>query len=176
MIIHLNGWPGVGKLSVARLLAHRLHGRVLDNHSIYNVAFALTEFRTPEFYETVRRVRAVAFDRVVQIDRKIPVILTDALTSGEWGQETREVIHQLALRRGSRLLSIRLDCSPDEHSKRLRSEERAYLGKLTDVAAMRFMRDGMELIDCACPTFFLDTTFLTPDLVTDQISAQLRHL
>jgi predicted kinase len=60
MLIQLNGWPGVGKLTIARRLAERLSARVLDNHSIYNVAFALTKPRSPEFYETVRAVREVA--------------------------------------------------------------------------------------------------------------------
>ena len=49
MIIVLNGYPGVGKLSIGRKLARLVDGRLLDIHSIYNVAFALTEFRSPEF-------------------------------------------------------------------------------------------------------------------------------
>ena len=40
MIIHLNGLPGVGKLTIARELALRLGAHVLDSHSIYNVALA----------------------------------------------------------------------------------------------------------------------------------------
>ena len=47
MMIHLNGYPGVGKLTVGRLLAQRLGGRLLDNHAMYDVAFALAEFRSP---------------------------------------------------------------------------------------------------------------------------------
>ena len=46
MIIHINGFPGVGKLTIAKILAEKLGARLLDNHSIYNVALALTEFKS----------------------------------------------------------------------------------------------------------------------------------
>lgn len=41
MIIVLNGYPGVGKLTIGRKLAPVLRGRLLDIHAVYNVAFAL---------------------------------------------------------------------------------------------------------------------------------------
>jgi hypothetical protein len=66
MIIHMNGYPGVGKLTIGRELCRILNGRLLDNHSVYNVAFALTEFRSDAFYETVRAVRAIAYDRILR--------------------------------------------------------------------------------------------------------------
>jgi cytidylate kinase len=67
MILQINGWPGVGKLTVGRIIAKELGGRLLDNHTIYNPAFALTEFRSPAFYDTVRAVRDVAFQRAAEI-------------------------------------------------------------------------------------------------------------
>ena len=41
-------------------LATLLGGRLLDIHSVYNVAFALTEFPSPEFRQAVEEVEAVA--------------------------------------------------------------------------------------------------------------------
>ena len=38
MIVHINGWPGVGKLTVAREVARRLSARLLDNHTLHDVA------------------------------------------------------------------------------------------------------------------------------------------
>ena len=163
-------------MTVARLLSDRLNGRVLDNHSIYNVAFALMQFRTPEFYETVRAVRAVAYDRIAQIEKAVPVILTDVLTAGDWGQEICEAIQDLAARRGSRLIAVRLDCSLDENVRRAQSEARAYLGKLGEEAAIRTMRNDVQLIECGHSTLRLDSTSLTPSSVSDRILAELRHL
>jgi shikimate kinase len=43
MIISLNGWPGVGKLTVGLELADILEGRLLDSHTLlFNVAITLT--------------------------------------------------------------------------------------------------------------------------------------
>ena len=57
MIVHLNGRPGVGKLTIGRELLSLVGGRLLDSHSIYNVAFRLTDFASPEFYDAVRAAR-----------------------------------------------------------------------------------------------------------------------
>lgn len=67
MLVHLNGWAGVGKLSIAQRIAPKIGARVLDNHTIYNVAFSLTEFKSPAFYEAVRSVREIAFSRILEL-------------------------------------------------------------------------------------------------------------
>ena len=48
LIIHINSYPGVRKLTIGSHLAELLDGKLLDSHSIYNVAFALTGFRNSE--------------------------------------------------------------------------------------------------------------------------------
>jgi cytidylate kinase len=70
MILHINGWPGVGKLTIGKIIAKKLKGRLLDNHAIYNVAFRLTEFRSAAFYDTVRAVRDIASS----VSRKFPMM------------------------------------------------------------------------------------------------------
>jgi len=135
LVIHLNGAPGVGKLTIARLLVQRLGARLLDNHAIHDVAFALTEFRSPAFYETVRAIRAVAYDRVRQLPPSIPVILTDAFfDDSAWGRESWAAMLDLAQSMAARLLTVALACAPEEHRRRIVSEDRAAKGKMRDVA------------------------------------------
>jgi hypothetical protein len=76
MLININGWPGSGKLTVARIVAQRLNARLLDNHTILNVASAVTKQGTPQFYETARAVRRIAFDRILELPAHTPVVLT----------------------------------------------------------------------------------------------------
>ena len=87
MIVNINGWPGVGKLSVAERLQQLISGRLLDNHAIYNVAFSLCDFRTPEFFETVRAVREIAFARAVKLPVGVSIILTSAYADTPFGRE-----------------------------------------------------------------------------------------
>jgi len=125
-IIHLNGAPGVGKLTIGRLLAAHLKARLLDNHAIYDVALAVTDFRSAEFFETVRAVRAIAYDRVVRSPLSMPIVLTDALfEDSDWGRESWRDVLLLAERRKVPLLAVCLTCGPDEHRRRIVAEDRA---------------------------------------------------
>lgn len=125
MIIHINSYPGVGKLTIANILAPELGAKILDNHSIYNVAFALTEFKSPQFYETVRDVRRIAYDRVRDLPISVPVILTNAHASDSaWGNECWDEAVSLAKTCGRRHLVVVLDCSREENALRIQGEDR----------------------------------------------------
>jgi hypothetical protein len=58
----------VGKLTIGQQLISMISGRLLDIHSVYNIAFALTKFRSPEFIGTVEQIEAIAHDLI----RKLP--------------------------------------------------------------------------------------------------------
>ncbi|MBN9087803.1 MAG: hypothetical protein J0J01_12910 [Reyranella sp.] len=85
MIVHINSYPGVGKLTIGRALAELIGARLLDNHSVFNVAFALTEFRSPAFYDTVRAVREIAYQRILELPAGVPVVLTNWFCKGPRG-------------------------------------------------------------------------------------------
>ena len=124
MLIVLNGYPGVGKLTIAREVAALVGGRLLDNHSIYNVAFALTEFKSRAFYEAVRRVQKIADDLIVDLPIDTPIILTEALAvGGDWVDECWRRVQRLAATRGP-LFVVHVVCELDENKRRIRSEDR----------------------------------------------------
>jgi hypothetical protein len=170
MIIHLNGWPGVGKLTVARGIVHSVGGCLLDNHTIYNLAFSLTEFRTPAFYDTVRAVRDVAYARVLDIDPSVKLTVTNALSNSEWGRENWEKLGELASKRGSLFLAVTLHCSLAENVRRLRTPERALLGKLIDPVPLTAQHSGGTLIEEGADHLLqLDTTEMTPEATVERI-------
>ncbi|MCP4381635.1 MAG: hypothetical protein GY798_09515 [Hyphomicrobiales bacterium] len=93
----LNGYPGVCKLTIGSVLIPLIGGRLLDSHSVNNVAFALTEFKSAAFYDTVRAVRAVADARILALAQSVPVVLTDIRTEGnDWGDEDWARVVKLA--------------------------------------------------------------------------------
>src|SRR4051812_35308 len=96
-LVHINGAPGVGKLTIARCMAQRLQARILDNHAFYNIAFALADFRSERFYDIGRAARRTAFDQILQLPDDETVILTDALfDDSNWGRESAHAVTQLA--------------------------------------------------------------------------------
>jgi hypothetical protein len=147
MIININGWPGSGKLSVAERLFKQIGGRLLDNHTIFNVAFSLFEIRSPGFHDTVRAVRDIAFTRVTALAADIPVILTSAYSDTPFGRENWAAIRKMADKRGSRLCVVILDCCLPENLRRLQSPERARLRKLIDPAPLIAGRKTHNLLD-----------------------------
>ena len=173
MLIHINGLPGVGKLTIGKLLTERLDGRLLDNHSIYNVAFALTEFRSEEFYDTVRAVRAIAYERAAAIPSAVPITLTNAhFEDSAWGNECWDAAIDLARQRGSQLYVVVLTCTDlDEHDRRIRSADRALKRKPQDPAIYTARNSGRRPIDRdADHLLHLDVTGLTAEQSADRIA------
>lgn len=168
VIIHLNGWPGVGKLTIARLLRDRLGARLLDNHTVFNVAFALTRFRSPEFYRAARTVRDAAFDCTSLVSPDVPIIMKNALSESDWGRENWSAVKALAQRNNRKLLAVIVSCDETEQAKRIASAERGYLGKLVDPAQWN-LRDRKLIEDDADALLRLDTTFVPAEQSARQI-------
>jgi hypothetical protein len=175
MLVHINGYPGVGKLTIGRALAAQVGGKLLDNHSLYNVAFALTEFKAPEFYDTVRAVRDIAFSRVLALPPAQPVILTtwDSRDSA-WGEENWDEVIALARRRPSPLAVVVLACSPEENARRIQSSGRDAMRKPRDTALVEHNRNRRPLIDRGGDkTLHLDVTDLDAGAAAAAIAAWL---
>lgn len=175
MIVHINSYPGVGKLTIASELAELIGGKLLDNHSIYNVAFALTEFRTSAFYDTVRAFREIAYNRVLDLPPATPVILTNWCSQDSaWGNENWDAAITLARRRGCVLYIVILTCSPEENVRRIQGKERAAQRKPRDPEMVNANRDGRPLLDRGGDRLLrLDVTELSADVAALEIASWL---
>ena len=132
MIIVFNGYPGVGKLTIGEELIARISGRLLDIHSVYNVAFALTEFRSPEFIETVEQIEAIAHGLIRKLPPETPVVLTTVLAGGgNWGDTEWDRIVRLGYERPP-LCVVHLHCDLEENIRRIESVERSAKRKPRD--------------------------------------------
>ncbi|MBN8829265.1 MAG: AAA family ATPase [Sphingomonadales bacterium] len=175
MIIEIVGQAGIGKLTVGRLLAARLPGRLLDNHSIYNVAFALTEFRSEAFYRTVRAVRDIAWQTALELPPEVPLILTTANgTFAWWREEWRDAVVHLARGRGARLLVVHLLCSDEENRRRIASPDRLERRKPVDPATVDRNGERVAMLDHGDARLELDVTKLTAAEAADLIVEWVR--
>lgn len=137
MIIVLNGYPGVGKLTIGRALAGLLGGKLLDIHTVYNVAFALTEFKTPEFREAVERVEEIAHDLVLKLPAGTPVVLTTVIAGdSEWGNAEWKRLEDLGEERPP-FCVIHLSCGLEENIRRIRDPGRDGMRKPRDPGMAR---------------------------------------
>ena len=173
MIVELNGQIGCGKMTIGRVLADRLGARLLDNHTIYNPAFATTGFRTPDFYEMARAVRTLCFERVRKLGNEVPIVLTVAAGRDEdWGREWQQAIRALADARGDVLHGVHLQCALDEHRRRLTDPARAVMRKLTDLSLLG-EQDRPVRLDHSDRMLTLDVTALTAAQAALRIAAWL---
>ena len=176
MLVLLNGYPGVGKTAIGRIVAERMPARFLDIHTVYNVAFALTEFRTPAFYDTVRAVAAVADARIRALPAGEPVVLTTVLTEGpsDWAREEWARLSSLGAHRAP-FVVVHLHCALPENERRIASPERIALRKPRDPEmARRNHAGGRPLAGGDLPHLLrLDITKLSPVASAERI---LRHL
>ncbi|MEM7711841.1 MAG: AAA family ATPase [Pseudomonadota bacterium] len=173
MIVVLNGYPGVGKLTIGRDLATRLGGRLVDIHTLYNLAFALTGFGTPAFRETVARVEAIADDLIGRLPAGEPVVFTTVLTGdGDWA---REEWARFVARGTARppLRMVHLWCDLNENIRRIEAPERAGKGKLRGAdVARRNHANRAELIGADLPHLLrLDVTDLSAGDAAARIAA-----
>ena len=178
MIISINGWPGTGKLTVALELADRINARLLDNHSIFNVAIALTDYGTPAYYDAAWAVRDIAFKQVLALEPGISVILTNVIATGgpsDFAHEHWQAIRRLAAARATPLVSIMLNCDPAEQARRIVSIERRARQKTRDMQAIDNLRKTRRLFDDGADyRCTIDNSRTAPAQCADEIADWLR--
>lgn len=176
VIVHINGWPGVGKLTIARLLAGRLNARLLDNHTLINPAEALFARTDPAYYPFRADIRALAFARAARLPRGVDLVLTDAIAQEEPRHHTMFAdCVKLADQLGAKLISVVLDCTPEENARRLLDASRRELRKLDSPDILADIRRASNLLRPeGVPRIDLDVTRLTAEeaaaLVADRVS------
>ena len=176
MIIHLNGWPGSGKLTVARVVTRKLGARLLDNHTLHDVASRLCDRHTHEYWELYYQVRDIAYKRVRALPLREVIVMTNALTlENDRERQVWAAVKELALDRGVPLVAVTLHCSLDENVRRIASEDRRHR-KMTDPAPLIEWRSTLTLLtDGSVRSLTIDNTNLSPDRVADEIVAFVRQ-
>ncbi|KPH10090.1 nucleoside kinase [Rhizobium acidisoli] len=173
-IVHINGWPGTGKLTVGRLLAKRLGVRLIDNHMLLNPAEALFARSNPLHASLRGQIRRVVFDHAVRTDPAESFVFTDALSDDEDDSAMFSWYLDLAAARGADLVAVLLDCAPEENARRLISPGRSEALKLTDTARLQQLRANYKLLrGLAEHTVEIDTTDFSPEQTTARILAHI---
>jgi predicted kinase len=180
LIVCLVGFPGVGKLTIAKILARMIGAKIVDNHWINDPILGLiaddgSKSAPAAIWPQVAKVREAVLDTISTLaPAGASFIFTYAgadedLDDHSAFQEYRSV----AVRRGARFVAARLLCDEDELSRRIQSAERVGR-KLVDPAdAIINVRSYTPLNPHVPNTLTLDTTNLSPEAAATAILAHI---
>jgi dephospho-CoA kinase len=146
LVIHINGWPGSGKLTIARHLAERLGARLADNHTLINPAEALFARSDPLYRSLRSAVRQSVFEHLEKAPGEQSFVFTDALSDDAADTRAFEDCAALARKRGARFVAVVIDCDVEENLKRLTRAGRRKLHKLTDPDVLLGLRRAHRLL------------------------------
>jgi deoxyadenosine/deoxycytidine kinase len=169
MIIHINGMPGVGKLTIAKLLAEKINARLIDNHLPIDLVLAICERGSAEYLSMLKKIMAVVLEQIAEMSDH-NFIFTNALSAEH--KEDKERLDQIRLFAESRkipFVQVLINCELEENKRRLVSENRRTKGKLTDADELEKLQ---KYTIYHPPTKFaleIDTTHLSAEIASEQI-------
>jgi adenylate kinase family enzyme len=149
-IIHLNGFPGTGKLTIARKLVEQLNrgfgkqhpsdsarparAKLVHNHLLIDPAAAVLERKQEGYNELRTAIRQAVFTTLVKESSTYDTIyvFTDWQSGNVLGTEVCKEYLTMAKARGSQFIPILITCDEQENVRRIQGVERAISTKLTD--------------------------------------------
>jgi predicted kinase len=171
MIVHINGYPGVGKETVARALVAIIGARLVDNHSIINCAYVCTEPRTEGYYRVLRQLTEVVHQALADRPATEIQVFTNALAETIPNDLHRfAAVADLARRRGVPFIPVLLIADRAILLDRCLSPERAARQKLIDPAVLSEIAARHTLLHPSEEPFGL---VLDTDRLSAEASAQI---
>ncbi|HEY5338458.1 MAG TPA: hypothetical protein VIJ85_09660 [Rhizomicrobium sp.] len=182
-IVVLLGFPGTGKLTIARKLAAILDAIVIDNHWINNPIFGVIEpdgkKPLPEsVWARTREIRVAVLETIATLSRpERTFLLTYSAIEGEaYDIASLELMQKAAADRGSAFIPIRLLCSDVELRRRVVMEDRRKSMKMTSPELLEKYRDKTVLDTRHPHQMTLDVSALSADESATQIAAHVRRV
>lgn len=177
LVIHINSWPGVGKLTIARSLASQLDAVLVDNHTLLNPSEALFDRLDPLYWSLKEKTRALVLDYASRLPPNKTVIFTDALSDDPAGHGLFKELWDFADKREATFVAVILECDPEENVRRLVSKERAQLHKLTRPEILAEQRAAHRLLKAQdVPSISLDVTAISAEVAALAILAELQAM
>ena len=186
-IVHLIGYPGAGKFTIAKALAtgaERAGQRfvVVDNHHTANVILAVLDLdgvsAVPQVvWDAVGEVREALYRAIEHLSPPAwSFVFTNVLCEGDPTDEAIvRRIAQLAVARGNPYVPVRVACAPEEILRRVPNPDRRERMKWIDPGAVRTFIEGNELVHLDQATAVeVDATSCTPEDAAQRILDHLR--
>ncbi len=171
MIIHLNGMPGVGKLTVANILAKNANAHLVDNHLLIDMVVSVCDRGSADYQKLLKEMVSVILHHISNSPNQV-YIFTNAL-SAEY-EEDRQRFDQIRLFAESNnipFVQILLSCDLETNKQRVVFEGRSLKGKLTNPDELEKLK-GYTIYH---PTTQYALTIDTTSLSAEQTSAKIQE-
>lgn len=166
-VIHLLGFPGTGKRTIAAEIAREAGAVLLDSHLINRPVFAVIPRGVPpsdRVWDNTARVRAAVLDTMAHDSPAAwSFVMTNVLLECDpHDAEIYSAIKAMAEARGARFVPVRLHISLEENTRRIVNKDRAEHLKLMDPDAPARFVNGPGILRVDHPnTLDLDVTALS---------------
>ncbi|MBB3461173.1 AAA family ATPase [Rhizobium sp. BK377] len=180
----LIGFPGSGKLTIAKQLSPLLSAKIIDNHWVNNPVLGVLDhdLTTPlpkEIWEQTGRVRQAVLDTIVAFSTpSVNFIFTHAgIQDDERSHRTFQQIADAAEQRRSLLVPVRLLCEVEELARRVAIAERRKRLKSVDAEASRERSRTLQVLNPEhVNKLNLDVTSLSAEESADAVHRHVQHL
>ncbi|RYP85168.1 hypothetical protein DL770_005082 [Monosporascus sp. CRB-9-2] len=172
-VLWINGFPGSGKLTVAKILVRKHHSAVaLDNHKLIDPVEARFSRNHLDYQKHRRRYRQTVLDHYARDEST----LTRQRTRPEVANEHRDAARET----GRPFIPVYMICDVEANLERIANADRreSALGKLLDRRILERLRASCELyvFEDDCPSLTVDTTDTPPADTATKILAFLNRL
>lgn len=173
-LIVLYGPPGVGKLTVARVLAKKTGYKVLHNHLTIELLCSLFEWGSKPYDELVKKYRFDLLEMAAKYKVK-GVITTYVYAAEADDKEMKELVRRMK-RRHVRVYFVQLLCTQRELEKRIKHESRKKFTKIRHITSLRNMMKKFDVL-AKIPVrnnLTIETTQLSPGRTAQRVIQHFR--
>jgi hypothetical protein len=153
-VIHINGFPGTGKLTIAREVVNILQEhfaafgsgeqvKLVHNHLLINPADAVLHRTQPGYQRLRKTLRDAVFSTLKSETATFTTayLFTDWQSGDDIGMEVCKDFQSAAHERGCHFIPIVITCEQTENIARLRNSDREFWHKVTDAELLVQFRE-----------------------------------
>jgi predicted kinase len=185
VIVCLVGFPGVGKLTIARALSRLIDAAIVDNHWINDPILRLlpktdAQVVPDAVWSEVAKVRGAVLETIAAFAPPGANFIFTYAGANEDPADRKafEEYRDVAMRRAARFIAVRLTCGEDELVRRIQSPERRGRKLMDTVEARENVRHYSPLDPRIPESLSLDVTHLAAEaaaaLIFDHLDRTLR--
>lgn len=165
--------PGVGKRTVAEILAKKINARLIDNHLPIDLVLAICERGSAEYLSMLQRIMNIVLEQIAETPDQI-FIFTNALSAEHAEDRGRfEQIRSFAETNKIPFVQILLKCDLEENKRRIVSENRKTKGKLMDADELEKLQKYTIYYPPTAFAFEIDTTNLSAEVAAEKIKTYI---